>query len=257
MSTSAPPDSALVLEDIVVAGRLRVPLLRLLPGITVVVGENGAGKSTLLDVVAGVHVPARGRLLFDDVAVSGLPPRERARRIASLGQEPPRLDDVVVAARIAQGLVPRRGPNAPVDAAASALVEAVAAELGVGHLLARRLGQLSGGERRRVHVARVLVDDEAGAVVVDEPFAGLDQKSSALLIAALHRRAANRQVVVVSVHDVATALALGGRLLGLVSGAIVVDGVLPEALAQATAVWGDVKVVVDGDYVGVLQRREK
>lgn len=248
------PERAIHFAGVLVKDRLVVPSLTLSTGVTVVVGNNGAGKSTLLDLAAGVLRPNTGMVSSNGIDIASLAPRVRAARLASLAQEPPRLDDVTVLARIGQGLAPRRGANVGLDARSRAAIATVATELGVQALLSRRLGSLSGGERRRVHVARVLVDDEADAVVIDEPFAGLDQASSGLLVAALKRRAA-RQIVVVSVHDIAVALALSGRLLGLAAGAIVVDGALPEALHDAGAVWGDVKVVSDGDYVGVLVRR--
>lgn len=248
--------TTLIASDVVVTGRVRASL-RLGTGVTVVVGKNGAGKSTLLDVLAGVRGVDGGHVSLDDgsrvVDVSTLSPRVRAQRMASLAQEPPGLADVVVRDRIAQGLVPRRGAWAGISDDVAGRIAAVADELGVGALLSRRLSELSGGERRRVHVARALIDDDAEVVIVDEPFAGLDQRSSALLVAALRRRG-ERQIVVVSVHDVALALALSGRLVGLHDGDVVVDGALPEALSQATAVWGDVKIVNDGDWVGVLVR---
>ena len=252
--TAPEPRRTISFADVVVNGRLVVPTLTLSPGVTVVVGSNGAGKSTLLDLAAGVLRPEQGVVRSNGVDVATLAPRARAARLASLAQEPPRLDDVSVSARIGQGLAPRQGANVRLDAKSRAAIATVAEELGVQGLLSRRLGSLSGGERRRVHVARVLVDDAADAVIIDEPFAGLDQASSGLLVTALKRRAA-RQIVVVSVHDIAVALALSGRLLGLAAGAIVTDGPLPEALHGAAAVWGDVKIVSDGDYVGVLRRR--
>ncbi len=243
------------LSDVEVGERLRVSALSLHPGLNVIVGMNGAGKSTLLDVIAGVLQPARGRALLDDNDLACMSPRQRARLVASLGQEPSSsFHELSVQARIAQGLAPRRGHNAGLDDEARQRVAAVADELGLASSLHRRLAQLSGGERRRAHVARVLVDEQAQVIVVDEPFAGLDRLATSLLVTALRRRG-ERHTVVVSVHEVQTALALGGRLLGLHGGSIVVDGLLPQALHEAGPVWGDVRVVVDGDYVGVLQKR--
>jgi iron complex transport system ATP-binding protein len=247
--------TTLSVTDVVVDGRLAVPSLTVAPGMTVVVGDNGAGKSTLLDLFAGVLSPTRGVVAVDDVALASLSPRRRAQLVASLGQADDVHVDVTVAERIARGLVPRRGLDALFDDEARAAVDAIAIELGLQPLLARRVDRVSGGERRRAAIARALVDDGASALVLDEPFAGLDAAATDVVIAALRRRAARGVVVVVSVHDVATALALGGRLLGLRSGCVVVDGALPDVLPAASAVWGDVRVVVDGEWAGVLRRR--
>ena len=250
----------LVLEDIVVVGdggtppRLQVPGLTFEAGVTVLVGENGAGKSTLLDVAAGLVAPTTGRVVLDEVPLSSLSSRARAARVASLGQGD-LADDAVVAERIARGLVPRLGLHALYDADVAAAVAAAAAEVGLSASLERPTDRLSGGERRRAGVARALVDDAAAVLLLDEPFAGLDAPSTALVVAALQRRAARGVVVVVSVHDVATAVALGGRLVGLRGGRVVVDGPLPGVLPDAAPVWGDVRVVVDGPWVGVLRRR--
>lgn len=239
--------------------RLRVAALTLRAGITVVVGDNGAGKSTLLDVAAGVLRPERGRVDLNDTPLLSLSPRDRARGIASLGQQPLLVAGLIGEARIAQGLVPRRGPGAALDDVSRAGVHAVAVELGVQSLLARPLGSMSGGQRQRLHVARALVDDQATAIILDEPFAGLDDSAVALVVAAL--RARRDKIVVLSVHDLGVAMALRGRMLGVRAGEIVVDADV-AALAgsgeseNADRIFVDpVRVVVDGDFVGVLRRR--
>ena len=251
------PHHTLRLQDVVVTSRLSVPSLTLTPGLTVVVGDNGAGKSTLLDLCAGVTRPGAGVVWLDEVPLSTLPARTRAQRIASLGQRPQAAAGLLVHERIAQGLVPRQGHGVVVDVdqnAVSARIAAVAAELGVAGLLGRRLTTLSGGQRQRVHVARALIDDDADAIVLDEPFAGLDAEASGLLADALARR--RDRIVLVSVHDLSMAALLGGRLIGVRGGSVVLDGPLPAALDDADRLGGSpVRVIHDGEWMGVLRRR--
>lgn len=256
---------SIVVEQLQVGrpARLQVKALTLTPGITVVVGDNGAGKSTLLDTLAGVLKPTAGQVFVDDDAghrldVHAIPPRQRARCISSLGQQPPVVQGLLASERIAQGLVPRRGADARLDDATRRRVADVAHELGIADLLSSPLHQLSGGQRQRVHVARALVDHEAAVVVLDEPFAGLDDAASGLLIAALRRR--HQQLVVLSVHDLGLAVALNGRLLGVRAGQLVVDSTTEALLSptneDAARIFADpVRVIVDGDAVGVLRRR--
>jgi len=252
--------SRLTLDHVVVTGargeRLRVDSLDLGPGLVVVVGENGAGKSTLLDVLAGLLRPTTGRVLLDDVALSARSPVERARCVASLGQRPRAAPWLRVRERIAQGLIPRLGAGPPASSRVERAVVDVTTRLGVDALLDRPLAALSGGEQQRAHLGRALIDDEAGVLLLDEPFAGLDEAGSALLVAALRARADAGAVVVVSVHDLGLAALLGGRVLGLQAGRVVVDGDDIAGLeAAATLLGPGLRVVrVDG-AVGVLRTR--
>lgn len=198
-----------------------------------VVGENGAGKTTLLDRLAGVLPAEMGHVTLDDARVERLSSRARARAIASCAQSAPSPPDLVVAARIGQGLAPRRGFAALLDDGARAAVRDVAEELGLLGLLGRSLGTLSGGERRRVQVARALVDDEARAYLLDEPHAGVDVRHQPLVSEALRRRARAGKLVVASVHDLGLALELADRVVGLREGRIIVDGTPEVALSPA------------------------
>jgi iron complex transport system ATP-binding protein len=252
--------SVLELVDVTVGGarglRLRVDGLALGPGLTTVVGENGAGKSTLLDVLAGVLRPTVGRVVLDGAPLTALSSRTRATRIASLGQRPRAAPWLRVRERIAQGLVPRLGAGPPPSPRVDAAVVDIADRLGLAHLLDRPLAGLSGGEQQRAHVARALVDREADVVLLDEPFAGLDEPGAALLVRALRARAEAGATVVVSFHDLGLAALLGGRVLGLRAGAVVVDGQDHAGLAAAAPLLGPgLTVAVVGDAVGVLRRR--
>lgn len=200
--------------------------------VTVVVGENGAGKSTLLDCLAGIRAPTVGEVTLDGVSLSRLSPRERAQRVSSLAQANALSDDLSAAARIAQGLIPRRGTQALVDAHALSSVRAVAEELGVEHVLGQRLSTLSGGERRRVEVARALVDDRARAYLLDEPHAGVDARHAFLVTKALRARAERGALVVTTVHDLGAALSLADRVVGLRDGRVLVDAPASSALTR-------------------------
>lgn len=240
--------------------RLHEVSLRLVPGeVAVLLGENGAGKSTLLDCLAGVTVPEKGAVSLDGVPLKTLTPRQRAVHIASLGQGDTGGGHLLVAARIAQGLAPRRGPGALLDDATMARVMVVARELGIEQLQARPLFSLSGGERRRVEVARALIDDEAQAVLIDEPFSGVDVRHADDVARALRRRAAQGVIVIASLHDLGQVFLCADRIIGLRAGRLVVDEVVHEHLdshfiERLYGVRGEVVRLADGTRGIVLVR---
>jgi ABC-type sulfate/molybdate transport systems ATPase subunit len=173
--------------------------------VTALLGPNGAGKSTLLEAVAGL-LPYRGEI-------------DRAGRVALALQSPDLAQRSVIAnVRLALGWwgLPR---DQRADRARAAL-DAMHA----GHLRDRPARALSGGERRRVHLARA-VSVRPDVLLLDEPFAGLDAATRATLLddtgAAL--RAWTKATLVV-VHDRAEAWALADRLLVLIGGRLVADG---------------------------------
>ncbi len=169
-------------------------------------GPNGAGKSTLLDALSGTLAPAAGSIERHGSVAFALQSAEMARR------------SVLANLTVALGWwgVPR--PQR-VQRAREAL-EAI----GAGHLAQRQATALSGGERRRVHLARVLAV-RPDVLLLDEPFAGLDAEVRAALLQDVERalRSPARATLVV-VHDRAEAWALADRLLILIDGRIVADG---------------------------------
>jgi ABC-type sulfate/molybdate transport systems ATPase subunit len=169
-------------------------------------GPNGAGKSTLLDALSGALAPTAGSIERHGSVAVALQSAEMARR------------SVLANLTVALGWwgVPRaqRAPRAR---------EALAA-IGAEHLAQRAATALSGGERRRVHLARVLAV-RPDVLLLDEPFAGLDPEVRASLLQDAQRalRSPTRATLVV-VHDRGEAWALADRLLILIEGRIVADG---------------------------------
>ncbi|MBS1888947.1 MAG: ATP-binding cassette domain-containing protein [Actinobacteria bacterium] len=218
---SAPPDAEPVLRArglSVRRGRtevLRDVDLDLRRGeVTAVLGPNGAGKSTLLAALAGLLAPAAGEL-------------ECRGRLASAGQAAA-LARRSVRANVELALawwgVPRAARRGRAERALTAL--------GAGSLAGRRATALSGGEARRVHLARVLAV-EPDVMLLDEPFAGLDPSvRSELLYAVADVLRDPRRATCIVLHDRAEAWALADRVLVLLDGRVAATGPPAEVLER-------------------------
>jgi multiple sugar transport system ATP-binding protein len=171
-----------------------------------IVGPSGSGKSTLLRLVAGLEMPDAGGVWVGGRRVDDRPPGARDAAMVFQDQVPyPHLD---VFENIAFGLRARRRPGAEVRDR----VEEAAAMAGLSALLRRMPRALSGGQRRRVALARALARRPA-ILLLDEPLSGLDAPLRASMRADLaewHRRLGLTTLHVT--HDQAEALALGDRV---------------------------------------------
>lgn len=156
--------------------------------VTALTGPNGSGKSTLLDVVAGVLRPTAGR-------ITGLP----SDGVAHVSQSvPPTTLPLTVHATVAMG---RWRPWwRPLGRGDRAVVDAQLERMAIADLADRPLDELSGGQRQRTLVALGLAQ-RARVLLVDEPTAGVDADSAALVVAALAAEAADGVVVVHAAHD--------------------------------------------------------
>lgn len=159
-----------------------------------VLGPNGAGKSTLLHHIAGLALREPGKVLLDGSDVFTMPAAQRARRIASIAQQDACLFETLVRDRIAHGLYARQAKDEAKH------VTTIARSLEIDDLLDRPLHTLSGGQRKKVHIARALVDDEAEVYVLDEPDASLDAASREHVMSLLKARANRDKLVITSLH---------------------------------------------------------
>jgi iron complex transport system ATP-binding protein len=200
--------------------------------ITAIVGPNGAGKSSLLLALAGLLPPAAGSVRLEGQALTDLDPRERARRIGYLPQTPDIAWDVTAEKLIALGRLPHRDDGA-------AAIAAVIAALALEPFCQRPVSQLSGGERARVLLARVLAGQPQW-ILADEPLAALDLGHQLALLAHLRACAKAGQGVVMVLHDLALAMNHADRVIVLKSGAVVADGAPDAALSPAVIAqaWG-------------------
>ena len=209
------------------AGRrvLDVASLAIAPGESLaIVGPNGAGKSTLLALLAGLEAPAHGAARIGELPATRL---EARRRIALMPQDAPLLEGTVTA-NVERPLALRGVAARERRRRVGALLE----RMGLGALAGRNGKALSGGEARRVALARALVT-EPEALLLDEPFNGVDDPARERLVAEIRAgvRAAGRTLVLVTQRR-DEALRLATRLIVLWQGSIRQDGPIEQVLAR-------------------------
>lgn len=220
---------ALQTRGLGVSGRLADLSLNVHEGeVTAICGPNGAGKSTLLSCLAGLLAPDRGDVLAGGMPLAAMPTGDRARLIGYLPQTPEVAWDVSVEVLVSLGRLPWRG--APTHEAQAAIDEALAA-MDMDALRHRPVSHLSGGERSRALMARVLATRPAW-LLADEPLASLDLGHAARLVRSLREQASAGRGVVLVLHDLATAMNHADRVIVLDGGQLVAEGAAEEALAE-------------------------
>lgn len=203
--------------------------------VTGLVGMNGSGKSTLFKALMGTV-----RLEAGEVRLDGLDPRT-ARKQGVVGYVPQSEDvdwtfplsvrDVVMTGRYGHMGPTRRARPADRTAVADALERVELTELA-----GRQIGRLSGGQRKRVFVARAIAQG-ARILLLDEPFAGVDKRSEATIVRLLHELAGQGCAVVVATHDLQALPSLARDVVLLRQRVLfhgpVSEGLTPEHLVRA------------------------
>ena len=195
------------------------------------VGPNGAGKTTLLRALAGL-VPSDGAIHVGGDALPSLSLRERARRFAYLPQGhvvhwPLPARDIVALGRYPHGAT---DPARLTPGDSEAVLRAMQAT-DVMEFAARRVTELSGGERSRVALARVLAV-EAPVILADEPTSSLDPRHQIDVMKTLRIAADRGTLVMVVTHDLGLAARFADTVLVLSDGRLVSQGAPAEALSE-------------------------
>lgn len=211
------------------------------PGtVTVILGPNGAGKSTLVEALAGLLPPASGAIALDGVPLAAMAPRERARAIGYLPQGGAVHWNLRVDELVALGRLPHRGAFAGLSSADQAAIAAAMAAADLQGLAARTVDKLSGGERARALLARVLAG-RPRVLLADEPLANLDPRHALEALRLFRRAADDGAAVVLVLHDLQAAARAADRVLLLAGGQCLAAGVpdavlTPELLGRAYGV---------------------
>lgn len=220
------------------------------------VGPNGAGKSSLLGVMAGDLQPSAGRVEMWGRSVDSWRPGDLARHRSVLLQANEVSFPFTVRQVVEMGRSPWIGHGDPEadDRAMRSAIERTDIE----HLLDRPFTALSGGEKARVSLARVLAQD-TGIVLLDEPTAALDLRHQEDVMVVARELADSGRAVVVVLHDLSVAAAFADRVGVIDRGRLVAHGTPDEVITaeQIRITYGiDVHVTTTPDgHVAVVPRR--
>ncbi len=215
--------------DLILPARLAGVSVDFQPGqVTAICGPNGAGKSSLLGCLAGLIPPGQGEVTLDQTPLSAFQPRTRAQAIGYLPQQGELAWDISVETLASLGRLPW---NAGAQADANAVAAALDA-LDLEAFRQRPVSSLSGGERARALLARVLAG-EPRWLLADEPLANLDLAHQLALLGQFRKLAASGVGVVLVLHDLAQAINHADRVVVLDAGQVAADGPPEQALAAA------------------------
>ncbi|MCK9419281.1 MAG: LPS export ABC transporter ATP-binding protein [Nitrospirae bacterium] len=191
-------------------------------------GPNGAGKTTMFYMVVGLVRPDQGRVLLDGADITTMPMYQRAKHgIGYLPQEPSVFRKLTVAENLMAILetmdlsgIERRERR-----------DQLLAELGIAHLAGSKAYTLSGGERRRVEIARALTLSPK-FILLDEPFAGIDPLAVQDIQGIISLLKTKGIGVLITDHNVRETLAITDRAYIISEGAIIMAGSAAEIMAS-------------------------
>jgi phosphonate transport system ATP-binding protein len=215
--------------------------------VTALIGPSGAGKSTVIRCINRLVEPTAGTVTLNDTVVTGLGRgelRRARRRMGMIFQEYALVERLTVMENVLTGRLGyvgfwrswfRRFPQADIDEAFRLL-----ARVGLDDMADKRADELSGGQRQRVGVCRALIQDPE-LLLVDEPTASLDPKTSRQIMRLIKELCAERRLAaIINIHDVMLAQMFAERIIGLRQGEIVYDGPPAGLTAETlTGIYGE------------------
>lgn len=228
-----------------------------------VLGPNGAGKTTLLRIISGALRPSKGTVLVEGKELHQIPPKERAKKMAILPQNEPLVEYLTVREMVMLGRIPYFsllfGPKKKDEEAVDRALEMV----GMKGFANRKMGQLSGGERQKVLIARALAQ-EPSLLMLDEPIVHLDLSHQLEILFLLKELKEKKKLSIVCVlHDVNLASYFSDKLLLLRDGRIQAYGepqevITPDNLKKVF----NIQAIIRGNplsarpYISIVHRRE-
>lgn len=188
-----------------------------------VLGENGSGKSTLLKIICGILVPSSGVVAVEGKQVTSFGKRELASFVSYGGEEVPADFPLTVFDFVSLGRFPHRGFFGSFGSDDRLKVENAMEMMEIASFGDRYLHELSAGERQRAFLARAVAQD-GKLMVLDEPAAHLDMRTTVRIFGILKNLASEGKTVIISSHDVNLTARYSRSVLILKAGGLIAYG---------------------------------
>ena len=192
--------------------------------VNVLIGLNGSGKTTLIKTIAGLLENYQGEVFLDGKNLRDLSIKERAKKMAYVSQRSNTVDDFPILDYLLFGTVNKMNfYQSPKEEDKKRVLDC-AEQFGIAHLLDRKLGEISGGERQIVCICGAIVQN-TDLVVLDEPTSALDIKNQHAVLSIIKRIAKEQEkTFILSSHNPNHALYLDSNVFLLKNGQIIVHG---------------------------------
>ena len=192
--------------------------------VNVLIGLNGSGKTTLIKTIAGLLENYQGNIFIGSENLKQLSIKERAKRMAYVSQRSNAVDDFPVLDYLLFGTVNKMSfYQSPKEEDKKRVLDCAEA-FGITHLLDKKLGEISGGERQIVSICGAIVQD-TDLIILDEPTSALDIKNQHAVLAIIKKIAREQgKTFILSSHNPNHALYLDSNVLLLKNGAILAQG---------------------------------
>lgn len=194
-----------------------------------IIGSNGAGKSTLLNIIAGVHLPDLGRIMFNGTDITRFPEYRRTKYMGRVYQDPMMgtASMMAVEENMAMAVLrgQRRGLRRGVNSRLRQQFHEALAPLGLGleNRLKHNVGTLSGGQRQALAIVMATISNPA-LLLLDEHTASLDPKTGRTILELTEQVVLQGNLTTLMVtHNMEQALRLGNRLIMMDAGRIILD----------------------------------
>ena len=197
--------------------------------ITVLLGLNGCGKTTFIKLLAGLLKADSGEILYADKKVSGLAMKERSKIFAYVPQKTYSADDYFVKDYLTYGFINSLKFYQTPSSEQLDKVQTISERLSITHLLTKKMGQISGGERQIVSIASCLLQDTP-IILLDEPTSALDLKNQNIVLSLLREITKEGKTIILSSHNPNHALFLESNVVLMDKGTIIKQGLCKEII---------------------------